>query len=40
MDPDDELGKIRDRIDDIDTQLLQLVSARARCAHERSAHAH
>ena len=34
MDPDDELGKIRDRIDDIDTQLLQLVSARARCAQE------
>ena len=34
MDPDDELGKIRDRIDDIDTQLLELVSARARCAQE------
>ena len=34
MSPEDELGKIRDRIDDIDTQLLDLVSARARCAQE------
>ena len=32
MDPDEQLGKIRDRIDAIDSQLLELISERARCA--------
>ena len=34
MDPDEQLGKIRDRIDVIDSQLLELISERARCAQE------
>ena len=34
MDPDEQLGKIRDRIDAIDSQLLELISERARCAQE------
>ena len=29
-----KLGKIRDRIDAIDTQILQLLSDRANCAEE------
>jgi len=32
MDPEEQLSKIRDRIDAIDTQLLELISDRARCA--------
>ena len=34
MDPDEQLGKIRERIDAIDSQLLELISKRARCAQE------
>jgi len=32
MDPEEQLSQIRDRIDAIDTQLLDLISDRARCA--------
>ena len=35
MDPDEQLGKIRDRIDAIDSQLLELISER-RVAHKKS----
>ena len=34
MDPDDKLKSIRERIDAIDSQLLDLISERARCAQE------
>jgi chorismate mutase/prephenate dehydratase len=34
MNPDEQLSKIRDRIDAIDSQLLELISERARCAQE------
>ena len=34
MDPDDKLKAIRERIDAIDSQLLDLISERARCAQE------
>ena len=34
MDPDEQLNKIRERIDAIDSQLLDLISERARCARE------
>ena len=34
MDPDEQLSKIRERIDAIDSQLLELISERARCAQE------
>ena len=34
MDPDEQLGRIRARIDAIDSQLLDLISERARCAQE------
>ena len=34
MDPDEQLSKIRERIDGIDSQLLELISERARCAQE------
>ena len=32
MNPDEQLSKIRERIDAIDSQLLELISERARCA--------
>ena len=34
MNPDEQLSKIRERIDAIDGQLLELISERARCAQE------
>ena len=34
MNPDEQLSKIRERIDAIDSQLLELISERARCAQE------
>ncbi len=34
MSQEEELKKIRDRIDDIDRQLMELISARAQCAQE------
>ena len=34
MNQEDELKKIRDRIDAIDSQLLELISARAQCAQD------
>ena len=34
MDPNEELSHIRDRIDAIDSQLLTLISERAKCAQE------
>lgn len=30
---DDDIGRLRDRIDEIDAKVLELVSERARCAH-------
>ena len=32
MEPDKQLDAIRERIDEIDTRLLELISERARCA--------
>lgn len=34
MEPDKQLDAIRERIDEIDTRLLELISERARCARE------
>ena len=34
MNPDEQLSKIRERIDAIDRQLLELISERARCAQK------
>ncbi len=30
---DEDIGRLRDRIDEIDAKVLELVSERARCAH-------
>ena len=34
MEPDKQLDAIRERIDAIDSRLLELISERARCAQE------